>query len=95
MLRLVMFQLRLPPWRSPLQLLLGGLMIYLMASIAGPYYGCGAGNLAREGGIFQCEVGELSVSIRTVMIACIASASLCWGRALSVAQKRRESSDQE
>lgn len=59
-------------------------MIFLIALIAGPYYGCGAGNFNLAQGAFSCIDGSTTLWSKTMIILCIAMSSLCWGRAVSL-----------
>ena len=72
------------PWNSVLQLGIGGLMIFLIAFIAGPYYGCGGGNVNLAQGVFSCVDGSTTFSSKVLIIFCISVSSLCWGRAMSL-----------
>lgn len=80
-------QLQIKPWFSPLQLGLGGLMIFFLALYLGPYYGCGPGNQSASGNAFSCATGSMSMECKVAIVACIAFASLCWGRAMSLLER--------
>lgn len=75
------------PWNSPLQLALGGLLIFLMAIMAGPHYGCGPGNIGSSG-VFSCADGAMPALYKFLIISCMVAASLCWGRAVSLLETR-------
>lgn len=76
-------------WDSVLQLVLGGGAIYLVTIIAGPGYGCGAGNAQLMDNAFTCTRGEMALMYKLLMVGGIVLASLCWGRAASLYEKRR------
>lgn len=78
------------PWNSVLQLVLGGVMIFVIAIFAGPHYGCGPGNADAGGGVFTCRDGAIGLSYKSLIILCIVLASLCWGRAVSLLESRSE-----
>lgn len=76
------------PWHSPVQLLIGGLIIYGIALYAGPYYGCGPGNSDPKNGVFACLAGEMSAVNKALIVVYISLASLCWGKAVSLLEGR-------
>lgn len=80
------------PWNSRLQLFIGGLLIYLLALYFGPHYGCGPGGTDYGTSSFSCRGGEMASSVKLLMIGVIALASLCWGRAMQLHEKRSNSS---
>lgn len=81
----LIFEMKKRPWNSILQLGIGGLMIFLIAFIAGPYYGCGGGNVNLSQGVFSCVDGSTTtLASKALIIFCIAISSLCWGRAVSL-----------
>lgn len=82
-------ELKKKAWDSILQLVFGGALIYLITVIAGPVYGCGSGNTDLIAGIFGCERGEMHPAYQYLMVGGIVLASLCWGRAASLYEKRR------
>lgn len=77
------------PWNSILQLVLGGAAIYLITVTAGPSYGCGAGNTQLMEGMFDCVRGEMQAAHKFLIVGGVVVASLCWGRAASLYEKRR------
>ncbi len=85
----ILEELSKKPWNSPLQLVLGGVMIFLIGFLAGPYYGCGTGNFRIGQGAFQCVTGTPDMAAKILIVACIGLASLCWGRAMSLADQAR------
>lgn len=82
-------ELRKNAWNSILQLILGGAAIYLITVTAGPSYGCGAGNTQLLEGIFGCVRGEMHSAHKFLIVGGVVLASLCWGRAASLYEKRR------
>ncbi|MEX1032131.1 MAG: hypothetical protein WDZ30_02100 [Cellvibrionaceae bacterium] len=81
------------PWNSILQLALGGMALYVFTITAGPAYGCGPDNTQLVHGVFICARGELQDSYKVLMLVGIVLASLCWGRAASLYEKRRRSTN--
>ncbi len=81
-------ELKARPWDSMLQLIVGGIAIFLFAMFAGSYYGCGPGNSNVSAGAFTCYSGAMSPLYKFLIVACIALASLCWGRAVSLLEAR-------
>lgn len=73
------------PWHSSFQLGIGGLMIFTLAVIVGPHYGCGPGNINNA---FSCTDGPTSLDYKAVIMLCILVSSLCWGRAVSLLEQR-------
>lgn len=88
LLALVVREFQRKPWHSPLQLLVGGLIIYAIALYAGPYYGCGAGNSDPKNGVFACMAGEMPAVNKALIVVYISLASLCWGKAVSLLEGR-------
>lgn len=91
LLSVVGVELKKKAWNSILQLILGGGAIYLITVTAGPIYGCGPGNTQLMEGMFQCARGEMQPVHKFLMLAGIVLASLCWGRAASLYEKRQTS----
>lgn len=89
LLAVIREELNKKAWNSILQLILGGSLIYLMSVTVGPSYGCGTGNTQLMEGMFQCSHGEMQSSYKILIIGGIVLASLCWGRAASLYEKRR------
>ena len=71
---------------SALQLFLLALVIYGFTCFAGPTLVCGAGNTHIDHKVFQCASGDMSHFQQLVLLAGIALASLCAGRAMSLLQ---------
>ncbi len=77
-------------WNSPLQLLLGTVVLYFVAVVLGSGYACGPGNsdyLSR--GAFTCFNGEMQLLYKLLIVSGIVLSSLCFGRAISVLEKNR------
>jgi len=81
-------ELKKKAWDSIGQLVFGGAVIYLISVIGGPLYGCGAGNTQLMDGMFSCARGEMQSVYKLLIIAGIVVASLCWGRAACLYEKR-------
>ncbi|MCW8195823.1 hypothetical protein F6455_13595 [Proteobacteria bacterium 005FR1] len=88
-LSLIAAELRKKAWNSIFQLVFGGALIYLITVIAGPVYGCGSDNTELMGSMFACKRGEMDPAYKVLMLGGIIIASLCWGRAASIYEKRR------
>lgn len=88
LIAVVVSELKRKPWQSPFQLLIGGLIIYCIALYAGPFYGCGAGNSDAKNGVFSCLAGEMSAINKALIVVYITLASLCWGKAVSLLERR-------
>lgn len=81
-------ELSLRPWNSMLQLLVGGIAVFIFAMFAGSYYGCGPGNSEVGAGVFTCQSGVMSPLYKFLIVLCIAFSSTCWGRAVSLLEAR-------
>lgn len=81
------------PWNSRLQLIIGGVLMYLLAVFAGPQFGCGAGLVDYSQGSFSCRGAAMPLDAKIKIVAVIAFASLCWGRAMSLAGKPKAPED--
>lgn len=88
LIAVVASELKRKPWQSPFQLLVGGLIIYCIALYAGPFYGCGPGNSDPKNGVFSCLAGEMPAVNKALIIVYITFASLCWGKAVSLLERR-------
>lgn len=86
-------ELRKKCWNSPLQLMVAGLLLYYLAMAFAPAYICGPSNSDISKGVFRCLYGEMSVLSKLIIISGIALASLCLGRAVSLAEKRSYKAD--
>lgn len=82
-------ELRKKAWNSILQLIVGGAAIYLITVTVGPSYGCGPGNTQLMEGMFSCAKGEMQSLHKFLIVGGVLLASLCWGRAASLYEKRR------
>lgn len=74
-------------YNSSLQLFLLAIVVYGFTCFAGPLMACGAGNTNVDYKVFECANGDMLLAHKLMLLAGIALASLCAGRAMSLIQK--------
>lgn len=82
-------------WNSPLQLMVSGMLLFYMAMVLGSAYACGPGNSDPTQSVFRCSYGEMEASAKALILAGIAVASLCLGRAVSLLERAGLDSDEQ
>lgn len=88
-LSLLKSELQKKAWNSILQLCVGGVVLYFMAIIAGPIYGCGVENAQVMENVLECRRGEMAPAIKAFIVAGILLASVCWARAALLYERER------